>query len=156
MEGGEVITYRISSQVGWHFWIFLFNSKDVFPFQCFSFFYVVLGMGLRALHGLSHWVTPPALWGIFLIHRLIFSFAPFWFPSIFIGNTAAVWSGPVGSTPMHGPSGGSTVRFSLLLKGVGLRHTDQNPGPLLEAALAMVVVFYHRHQKHRLFAFALT
>lgn len=26
------------------------------------------------------------------------------------------------------------MRFSLLLKGVSLRHTDQNPGPLLEAA----------------------
>lgn len=55
-----------------------------------------------------------------------------------------------------GSRGGSTVRLSLLLKGVGLRHTDQNPGPLLEAALAMVVVLYHRHRKHRLLAFALT
>lgn len=51
---------------------------------------------------------------------------------------------------------GSTVRLSLLLKGVSLRHTDQNPEPLLEAALAMVMVFHHRHRKHRLFAFALT
>lgn len=58
---------------------------------------------------------------------------PFWFPRETQRQCeVARWEW---EALLHmGSRRGSTVRLSLLLKGVGLRHIDQHPGPLLEAA----------------------
>lgn len=69
-------TYHISSQVGWHLWIFLFHTKDFF----FSFLFLCgPGDGTQDSTHSKPLSYSPRSGGHFKIHGLIFSFVPFWF-----------------------------------------------------------------------------